>query len=329
MNKLYEIEGISNKKCTICNGFNKIYNSYNGECRFDIPQELGQGYLQQLSHSSQVHIIDFDIMLKKQTEIQYTSTKQHMDMLFCLGEDMQWELPKTSTEFEFLKGESFMGISKENKKHCIYPKNLNLKMMEIKLSLDLLEIHLIDIFGMFTSLKIKKQKQLFCKFNITPAINLILHQIKNCSYEKNLKKIYIDGKILELIATAFNEVVYQREGVDSRIQLSNLDTKSIYEAKKILDNNIEDTPVLSSLSKLVSLNEFKLKNGFKDIFGQPIHSYVIDKRLDLARCLLEENKLSVSEAARMVGYSNMSHFALAFRKKFGINPGEYSKKFKN
>ena len=78
------------------------------------------------------------------------------------------------------------------------------------------------------------------------------------------------------------------------------------------------------LSKRVCLNEFKLKKGFKELFGVPVYTYVLDKRLELARDLLEK-KLYVSDVANLVGYGNMSHFAAAFRKKYGVNPSDYIK----
>lgn len=45
----------------------------------------------------------------------------------------------------------------------------------------------------------------------------------------------------------------------------------------------------------------------------PVYTYLLDKRLELAK-FLEEKQLRVSDVANLVGYGNMSHFAAAFRK---------------
>lgn len=74
---------------------------------------------------------------------------------------------------------------------------------------------------------------------------------------------------------------------------------------------------------MVCINEYKLKTGFKELFGIPVHSYVIDKRMELARFLIKEKKVSVTEAVVHVGYSDASHFAEKFRRKYGVNPSEY------
>lgn len=43
------------------------------------------------------------------------------------------------------------------------------------------------------------------------------------------------------------------------------------------------------------------------------------------RFLLESGIMNVTEVAQAVGYSNLSHFAAAFRKKLGVNPSIITK----
>ena len=89
-----------------------------------------------------------------------------------------------------------------------------------------------------------------------------------------------------------------------------------------------DPPTINHLSKLVRLNEYKLKKGFKEMYTLPVHTYVIQKKLELAKLLLDKNDISVSEVAYRAGYGNVSHFAMAFRKQYGVNPGNYAKEIK-
>lgn len=146
-----------------------------------------------------------------------------------------------------------------------------------------------------------------------------------CPYEESLRYLYMEGKLMELVAVYLNEVMYQSKGISKSISLSKDDIKSIYKAKDILDRSITQKITLSYLSKEVCLNEFKLKKGFKELFGMPVYTYLLDKRLELAKLFLEEKKFRVSDVANLVGYGNMSHFAAAFRKKYGVNPSEYVK----
>jgi AraC-like DNA-binding protein len=70
------------------------------------------------------------------------------------------------------------------------------------------------------------------------------------------------------------------------------------------------------------LNEYKLKTGFKALFGKPVYDYLLDKRMEYARLLLEKQTFHVYEVAEMVGYSDSSSFSKAFFKRYGYRPVE-------
>jgi len=82
---------------------------------------------------------------------------------------------------------------------------------------------------------------------------------------------------------------------------------------------------LLELARLAGLNDYKLKLGFKELFGTTVFGYVRALRMDEARKILEQGEGNVSEAALMVGYHNISHFAALFRKTYGYNPSELGK----
>nr|WP_240343842.1 AraC family transcriptional regulator [Paenibacillus sp. SYP-B3998] len=85
---------------------------------------------------------------------------------------------------------------------------------------------------------------------------------------------------------------------------------------------MEAPPSLIELSRIVGLNDYKLKIGFKDEYGKSAFSYLRDKRMEKAFSLLQSGAISVSRVSVMVGYANFSHFAEAFRKQFGVRPSE-------
>lgn len=55
---------------------------------------------------------------------------------------------------------------------------------------------------------------------------------------------------------------------------------------------------------------------------------MIEKRMERARALLLEDKMSVSEVAYAVGYDNFAYFSRLFKNKVGISPKEYKKEYK-
>jgi AraC family transcriptional activator of pyochelin receptor len=99
--------------------------------------------------------------------------------------------------------------------------------------------------------------------------------------------------------------------------------KKIRLAKKIIIEKMADPPTITELAKEIGLNEYRLKEGFKNIYGTTVFKYLNDYRLDVARQLLEQDHVKVNEAAYQIGYTNPSHFIAAFRKKFGVTPKKY------
>lgn len=56
-----------------------------------------------------------------------------------------------------------------------------------------------------------------------------------------------------------------------------------------------------------------------------MHNYVIVKRMELAKILVEQRNHKISEIAAMVGYANTSHFITTFYKTYGMRPGDLTK----
>lgn len=157
------------------------------------------------------------------------------------------------------------------------------------------------------------------KFKLPVESKIVIEQILHCPYN-NVKNIYLEGKAIELLSICLNNITQKYTKNVSDIKLSKTEIQSLYKAKEILDNSVSSPITLTELSKLICLNEFKLKTGFKNIFGKPVYTYLLDRRMELARLFLEIHHKSVNEVANMVGYSSSSSFSKAFRKKYGFSP---------
>jgi AraC-like DNA-binding protein len=111
--------------------------------------------------------------------------------------------------------------------------------------------------------------------------------------------------------------------------LSSIDLEKIREARYILEQKLTDPPGLVELARLVNLNDFKLKRGFRQAYGSTVHQTLTELRLTEARRLLEEKDVSVSDAAMSVGYGNIGDFGQAFKKRFGVLPSRLTGKLKS
>jgi len=112
----------------------------------------------------------------------------------------------------------------------------------------------------------------------------------------------------------------EKYSTSGELKLSGNDLSKLHAARDIITENIQHPPSLMELARMVGINDFKLKAGFKIEFSNTVFGYLNDLRLDMAKKdLLQKNK-SITEIAYDTGYSSLSHFSNAFKKRYGVSP---------
>lgn len=154
----------------------------------------------------------------------------------------------------------------------------------------------------------------------TPDMMSVLHNILNCSYAGILKRMYLDIKVPELLLLSLQHIVH--ENSPNRITLRESDRRKIHEVKEYLAENIDNPCSLVELAHQAGINEFKLKIGFKQLFGTTVFGYLLEERMCKAKYLLQNSELPIQEIAIITGYKNLSNFTAAFKRKFGTTPSQ-------
>ncbi|MBE9167044.1 helix-turn-helix transcriptional regulator [Pleurocapsales cyanobacterium LEGE 06147] len=163
---------------------------------------------------------------------------------------------------------------------------------------------------------------------VTPSMQVALQQIWYCPYQGMFKRLYLESKVLELLALQLIQLVDRENVLRSYGNLRGHDLDCIYHAKEILTQNLDNPPSLLELARLVGLNDRKLKQGFHQVFNTTPFAYLRHYRLEWARQLLMDSEISIEQVAKAVGYRDRSRFAAAFRKQFGINPKSYQLQYR-
>ncbi len=99
--------------------------------------------------------------------------------------------------------------------------------------------------------------------------------------------------------------------------------EKVRDAKEFLLRDLQNSPTIKELAKLVGLNEHNLKTGFKEIYGKTIHAFLKDYKMSKSRELIVKREFQIAEIADQLGYTNVSHFIDAFKKKFGVTPKKF------
>ncbi|MBE9005516.1 helix-turn-helix transcriptional regulator [Fortiea sp. LEGE XX443] len=160
----------------------------------------------------------------------------------------------------------------------------------------------------------------------TPEMQTALQKILNCPFQGIMKRLYLEAKAIELMTLQFSQFTEVVLDSDSKSSLRVDDIDRIHQAKEIIINNFKNPPSLLELARQVKLNDYKLKQGFRQVFGTTVFGYLHDYRMQQAYMLLTNSQMKVKEAAQAVGYVSPSSFNSAFKKKFGVNPKAYQVK---
>jgi AraC-like DNA-binding protein len=105
--------------------------------------------------------------------------------------------------------------------------------------------------------------------------------------------------------------------------LSQQDTHSLSRVEQHLCAHYrKEFPGIEKLSRISAMSPTSLKTKFKRYYGETLFGYYQKNKLEHARKLLD-NKVPVKVVATEIGYSNPSHFTLAFKKEYGFSPWHY------
>jgi AraC family transcriptional activator of pyochelin receptor len=137
------------------------------------------------------------------------------------------------------------------------------------------------------------------------------------SIPHNLLSSYLKAKIVETTV-----LMLSSDKQIGRAEVLRSDDKDkLHAAKLFLSANFLEDIHLSGVANQFMLNEFKLKKGFKELFGTTVFTYILKLRMDYAHYLVYNTDFSVGEIATIVGYRSDAAFIRAFRCEFGTSPG--------
>lgn len=194
------------------------------------------------------------------------------------------------------------------------------KMVFMTISLD--SLHKLFVHDALPLLKPENSNRKFYdERDIPSSILLVLNQLLTTQLSESAQKLFYQGKFYELLSLYFSNRLPDTETCPF---LNDEETvRKIKHAKEYLLKNIETPPNLKELAKIAGLNDYQLKVGFKEIYGNTVFGFLLDHKLDHSRILLDAAKYQVNEVAYQIGYTNPSHFIAAFKKKFGVTPKKY------
>lgn len=153
-------------------------------------------------------------------------------------------------------------------------------------------------------------------FPLDSSSKRVLNELMLQGFPKRHAKHLTDLKLKELF---LHILIKFSEAITNKTSINREDYEKIEAAKAYITLHFDNPPTAKELSRMVFLNELKLKQGFKQLYNTSIYAYVIQLKMEKAQTMLAE-KHTVQEMAEILGYKSVSHFISTFKKTFGYTP---------
>ena len=133
-------------------------------------------------------------------------------------------------------------------------------------------------------------------------------------------EIYIHAS--RLIFNAIMDIALHRE--DDTTSTS----KDIaYKVRVLLNKSTSTRISIDDIAKKFYRSKNDITRQFKKKYNTTPHNYLIELRIGKAKNLLVNSKKSLAEIANYLCFSSEFHFSNTFKKKVGVSPSEFRKKY--
>lgn len=288
------------------------------------PESLGQGYFRRIQLRDGLALEIANYQLHQNLMVEVPDREHPLEYEFTVVQEYPNQPVGFSSENYFFSGS---GLADGNNAECL----AGWRMLDINFHLEpaLFCTWMGDRWEQVaTPVKqlVKPSNQARYTHDSPPTVTMqaALQQILHCPYTGITQQLYLESKVWELVALHLEQMLSSSPDTSPGRALKPDEIDRLHHAREILAQQLNNPPSLNALARQVGLNEFTLKQGFRQVFRTTVFGCSHHYRMERARELLTAGKLNVTEVAREVGFTNRGYFAAAFRKKFGVNPKAYS-----
>ncbi len=289
----------------------------------DFQKNVAQSFYEETTIETGFFILKFNNETHENQTFKREVSSNFIQFHFCV---------KGSASFVFNEGNYTLPIQEENSLLLYNPqRDLPINLVLSKHSWLLSVLLPINKFHSLFSTEANyitflneenKDRKYYKDARISPSMAIVLNQLMNYNLHPTIKPLYFKGKAYELISLYFNRPA-DADVEQCPFLADEENVSKIKKAKQIMVSRMAEPPTLQQLADEINLPLNRLKEGFKQIYGDSVFSFLFDYKMEVARQLLATGTHNVNEVGLKVGYSTSSHFIAAFKKKFGTTPKKF------
>lgn len=296
---------------------------------FSIPPQFGEGQLQNFNFISGISTLICEMKLKEELIITRTQHSNLQNFILLFHENLEKpddeEVQKISSNyFELNRNIVRLSTSLVNMNSLVAPR-IKLKDVIIIFNksalLNFLDYETVEKFSnIFFSFYLKKNYVA----PLDAEYRVILQEVHREINKHPLINSFIENRILILLEKFLDKFLIHDVHAGKRLQFKEEEITRLVKAETLLLEDFGKTPpTISQLSRLCTMSPTKFKNDFKALYGLPVYEYFQKHRMAYARSLIQEGHYAIKEVGIMAGYSNLGHFAAAFKKEYAMLPSEW------
>jgi AraC-like DNA-binding protein len=293
-----------------------------------IPKAMGEGYVRKVGFGDDFkltihrYVLKEDLILKRNPAVNsnnvraifFYSNKEDLEARYDSGENIPFSQKNDS---------SILLSTNDLRSEIRFPAGSNIQYVVVAITANRLH-SILSIEKPNNTIKtITAENASFLFFeSLDPEMQLLLKNIVSVDMNNSMSNFYVQIKVQELMYLLFSKLSLRENTTFKNINSN--DAEKILVIRNEILSDLSTPPVLSELAIIASMSETKLKQLFKQTFGDTIYNYYQKARMEEAAFLLKQAKHSVSEVGYELGFSNLSHFSRLFAKQYGVTPKKFS-----
>ena len=310
------------------NSFAEKFNLPVVKNRVLIPAAMGNGYIKKIDIEPDLKFLTHHYTLKEDFHLKRLASKEQSELVSIIFNSTEIPTDVNSDRegaIHFLKNNtsSIQIASSSLGTETFFPAHSEVYFSVVGIKPALLKSYLhLEKSNELIETILNGDKIFFFHENMTPDAERILHQLSEINDQDKLSHFYYKIKVQELLYILFGKLLQRETEKQSLVNKADID--KLYTIRTVIIADPGKPPRLPELAEMVGMSETKMKQLFKQIFGDTIYNYYQNARMDEAAFLLKQAGYSVSEVGYQLGFTNLSHFSRLFEKHHGLTPKKYS-----
>lgn len=295
-----------------------------------IPRHLGEGYVRKFTFADDFRLLMHCYTLKEDLIIRRSPAEEMNDLLsiFFYNNEQTIELKYNDNSvvpFSRDNDSAIQVTTNDLSSDIRFPAHTQTQYMVIGITAAKVQSLLsIDRSDTNTTIKaITSEKTSFLFFeSMNAETRLLLKAIAGTDMNDAFSHFYVRIKVEELLYLLFSRLA-RRDNAHYK-NINSADAEKLLRVRNQILSDLSAPPVLNELTGIAAMSESKLKQLFKQTFGDTVYNFFQKARMKEAAFLLRQGNLSVSEAGYKLGFTNLSHFSRLFRRHYGVTPKKYA-----